>query len=308
MNASSVIHDLNLIRAPYKKSGENISAKCIGINCPDCSDREFHMGIFVDRGNASCWRCGAKYSYKRIIVKLAEQSGISSAIVESILANTIAHVSSEPVERRPHILPPTSNSEASFSAIKLPYSFKYVSNESPDWVLEYIEERRLSVETCEEYDIGYCSHGKQKYRLVVPIFYKDLLVSYQGRDVTNQHPAKYLTAEGQVNRFVFGIDDLEGDTAIITEGVFDAIRVGPPAVCSFGIDLSASQIGLLLAHNIRKVVFMWDADAYLKARAAVKKIQPFMEAVKIVKLPYGADPDSLDKKESLQLISSSEWL
>jgi DNA primase len=46
-----------------------------------------------------------------------------------------------------------------------------------------------------------------------------------------------------------------GDTIIVTEGPFDAWRFGPPAVCTFGANMTETQIELLLEYKNISILF-----------------------------------------------------
>jgi DNA primase len=66
---------------------------------------------------------------------------------------------------------------------------------------------------------------------------------------------------------LFNLDNCKGDSVILTEGAFDVMRFGADCVCSFGTELSQTQVGII-ADRFSKVFIIFDnePEAQKKAR------------------------------------------
>jgi len=48
----------------------SVSKNCVGVDCPFCNDRGKHVGVFIESGNFSCWKCGAKGSLYKLVKQI----------------------------------------------------------------------------------------------------------------------------------------------------------------------------------------------------------------------------------------------
>ena len=89
---------------------------------------------------------------------------------------------------------------------------------------------------------------------------------------------------------------------MLTEGVFDAIKISriAPSVASFGKSLSRRRIDLL--NRFKKVIFYWDKDAYPQAERYASEIQA--ECVTVLH-PDEMDAGARNVVDSKRLISEA---
>lgn len=144
----------------------------------------------------------------------------------------------------------------------------------------------------ETYGMMYCREGVEFARgvfntsntLVVPMYVDGELVGWQSRLLYNPdtvddktcaalnflqredgrwiRPPKYFTSPGFAKgKSLFNYDNArKGNVVVVTEGVFDAMRVGCCAVAVFGKSVSSEQLGMLRSYwDI--VVILLDPDA-----------------------------------------------
>lgn len=95
-------------------------------------------------------------------------------------------------------------------------------------------------------------------------------------------PPKYFTMPGMDKREVlWNFDNARrSDTVVVTEGVFDAARVGRCGVATFGKAVSDTQVGLLQQYW-RHVVLLLDPDAGKEARRTKAMFGPTVDAVEV---------------------------
>lgn len=292
ITAKHIIGLLKHFDIPYWTSGNNVSDKSINIRCPFCSDHSNHLCIFKNGGNISCWRCNIKGS---LFDALTEILGISYAEYAQALENlaiaeikTIEQYTTEPVV---------------IKSVILPELFKPITESAPPKVLEYLAGRDITLEISQAHNLHYCVYGKYSQRIIIPIYYDNQLVAWQGRDFSGVAPQRYMTSSSKetnpVNHFLYNYDTIS-DTAILVEGVFDAIAIDAYiepglAIASFGAALCKEQKAKLIKKNLKELIICWDEDKYTDAERIGNELLPLIEKIKVVRLPKGLDPAKLGK-------------
>jgi hypothetical protein len=120
-------------------------------------------------------------------------------------------------------------------------------------VLEYLISRKLYL---EDYPFYWSEEPGFENRLIVPFFYKNNIVGYTARKITEGKP-KYISE--QQPGYVFNLDRQTNDRrfVIVTEGPFDAIAVD--GVALLGAEIKAGQ-HLLINQLQRDVILVPDRD------------------------------------------------
>jgi DNA primase len=97
---------------------------------------------------------------------------------------------------------------------------------------------------------------------------------------------------------------------VVVEGFFDAIRLHGlriPAVALMGTSVSVQQLELLAHASARRVTVMLDGDE--PGRAASEEVAGAIANVawsRIVHLPIGAEPDTIDPARLERLLGRGE--
>lgn len=107
-------------------------------------------------------------------------------------------------------------------------------------------------------------------------------------------PPKYFTMPGMDKReILWNYDNARrSDTVVVTEGVFDAIRVGKCGVATFGKAVSDTQVGLLQQYW-RHVILLLDPDASRESQKVRAMFGPTVDVVTVTLSGYkdaGATP------------------
>lgn len=310
MNLTQIAQLLDNLNIPYWTSGKNISKNSIGIQCPFCNDPSNHCGIFSDTDLFSCWRCNEKGTLFKLIQKLTR---ISYEEFEDITENISVNFKMSASEQIQGILgnKPTSATKLykESNKISLPKYAKEITLHTKSKLLErFLGRRHISLERCVKYKCLICEIGEYSHRMVIPIFFLRKLVGYQAVDLTGHSKLKYKTSSTNVNNFLYNYDSVYCcHTLILVEGIFDVWRLDTTTVCSFGTHLTDTQRKLVLEIKPKEIIFCWDSDAYFKARAVASWFRPFVEKIKVVKLPEEEDPDSLGKERTLELTNMTNW-
>lgn len=290
-----IIKLLEYFKIRYWTSGNNVMPSSVNINCPFCNDPSNHLCLFENEDNGYCWRCDDSYSHYKIFHEI---NGITYSsfndLVRKVGFSTEKVVVSEKeiVKEKP---------------ASLPKEYIAIDDTAPNYILEYLIQRNVSLQTCIDNKFGYCTVGEYKYRIIIPIYYKNKLVAFQARDATGRAISKYLTSRGSVNNYLYKYDDLCGSTIIIVEGVFDALRI-KNSVATFGISMSTQQRRLVVDRKPSELIFCWDSGAYVKARKHAEWFLPFVSNIKVVLFPEKEDPDSYGCAKTSILIDKASYM
>ncbi|NOR27514.1 MAG: hypothetical protein GQ540_03180 [Lutibacter sp.] len=266
---------------PYRTHGGNIVSGYFNIACPFCGDHGFHRGIHPQNGYTNCWRCD-KQSIESLIKELEQCSWKKafSIVKKYSIKDCDIIESKEEIEYK--------------TTLDLPKDF---SQHFPQGYKEYIEDRGFDfLELRKKYNIlASGSHGKYKFRIIIPIFMNGRMVSYVGRDVTDKQNEKYKYCEEKnvvVPRkdLLFGLDSVKSRTAILTEGVFDAINVGDGAVAMLSINFTRSQVLQLKEKGIENFYLGFDKGELAQNKAKeLEGMLTFAKNINYIELPEGVD-------------------
>lgn len=152
------------------------------------------------------------------------------------------------------------------SKIELPSFFVPIDVMSDDiqhlLAFDYIERRGIDP---LDYPYMVCDSASKdpkmslwKDRLIIPAFYKNEVIWYQGRDMTDTKSKKYLNCNSPGSKVLYNYDhlfDKNYDKIFIFEGFFDAITVFP--FCSVSCqssNLTDEQIQALNSTKKQKII------------------------------------------------------
>lgn len=307
-NKKKICSILDKYDIPYWTEGKNVTDRAINITCPYCSDHSNHMGIFEDTLLFNCWRCGTKGEFYHLLLQfthitreeydyLLSQGEIDFKKSTEEQINEILQKKTEPIKQKEIV-----------QIDGLPqYCEKITLGTSTPLFEDFLKRRKITKKDCVQHKCYLGTVGEYSNRMIIPIFFNNKIVSYQGADMTGRAQLKYKTAKGNVNEYLYGYDNIQ-QRMIITEGVFDKWRTGIDAVATFGTHLTQSQEQLILDKKLNELIFLWDSDAYWKAKTRAEYFCTFISKVKVVKLPDGHDPDSLGYPGINECIDSADWI
>ncbi|MGZ5485211.1 MAG: hypothetical protein ACXWFB_04775 [Nitrososphaeraceae archaeon] len=160
----------------------------------------------------------------------------------------------------------------------LPFFYPLTDDINDDWCqfsIEYLTSRKVNWKDHHFYCVKKTDHPDNKRwygRLIIPIFKDGNMIFYQGRDLTDLHTAKYLSASTPRDNVLYGFDQLKlrtDDPLYIMEGWFDAKSINGVAI--FGNKLTKQQIMWLNTSSRPKVVIPDRfGDGHILAEQAIK--------------------------------------
>lgn len=133
---------------------------------------------------------------------------------------------------------------------------------------KYLESRGYDpYELIENYGLkGTGNYGQFSHRIVIPIYFDRMLVSWTCRDYTGLAELRYMSCKKKDEiihhkDIVYGIDTVPGDHVIIVEGPTDKWRMGLHAVAMFGTGFKMSQVNVLKRFKKATILFDEGEDA-----------------------------------------------
>jgi DNA primase len=279
----------------YWTEGKNVSPGFINTQCIHCEDSSNHLGWNLSKEYLNCWKCG-QHSLDYTISKLLQISkGRAQDIIFEYQDTTVLRSK-------------LNKKEAQATSIKLPgvtlskFHKQYLKNRNynPDYIIEKYKvlgtgpnEKFKGIE--KEYDFGL--------RIIIPIFHKNQLVSFQGRDITNKQKLRYKGCSIQdsvinYKHTLYNMDNCKGNKICVLEGITDVWRMGDGFVATYGTSLTQTQIRLL--SDYKDIIFLFDSEdleAQEKAKKYSYQLSSMGRNVEIIDLENDSDPGDLSEKE-----------
>lgn len=285
---------------PFQSGGGRGVAKgWVGISCPFCTGNPgYHLGYCIDitsryAGAYTCWRCGGK-SAVQVIARLTNSTNSESyKIIKRYSTSQTIKDSAKRVKIKKS------------SKCSLPPGSTSMNSRQRD----YLRKRKFKVkELISIWDLkGTGPVGPYKNRIIIPIYFKNELVSYQGRDITNRSKTRYKACPKELEvrdhkHCLYGYDKTDKNKVIVVEGVTDVWRLGPGAVATFGVKYTTEQLYLLSKFKEVFVLFDSDEAGTTQSELLVKQLSNLGVYCEIISLKEG-DPGELSQKDADLLMS-----
>jgi hypothetical protein len=146
--------------------------------------------------------------------------------------------------------------------------------------------------------------GTLSWRIFIPIYYEKELVSWTTRSIGLINPKRYITARADqekinLKQILYG-EFYCNHTCIVCEGPFDVMRIGPGAVCLFGLTYTRAQLFAIAKFPKRYICLDSDPAAQKIAKKLCSELMLFPGTTKNICLE-AHDPGSVKEKELLEL-------
>ena len=289
-NITQFLKDFNIVSSTEH---HHCSPGWIQVHCPFCNDSNFHLGLPLNNPKVgNCWRCG-KHSLWETIKQLLNCSG-----------------------SRVYQLSQDYEMESSlYAAVKknrtLPRVLKYPVGTSPlgDPHKRYLMSRGFDPEyLAREWGLlGTGPVGDYKHRIIIPIHYEGMVVSYIARDITGRSSIRYKTCPSTMEvrshkHCLYGLDKVRGNEwVLVVEGPVDVWRMGPGIVATFGITWTREQILLLSRFNLTSILYDSEPQAQDQAQKLAYELSILNVDVEVIQQDLTKDPGELGEGDALEL-------
>ncbi len=315
-NPEQYLQDLNI----DFKTHDSEDHQEVAINCPCCKERgemrddtKFRCWLNPELGTFYCYNCGWAGLFPKLIRKLSKvQLHDAMRILRGRDLDSLEHMNlklwDESVDFR--------EEEYELREVEFPFGYEPIEGPHP-----YLEERGVPWEYAADNEWGICRVGYCKDRLIVPMYMNYRLAFWQARATWKSDEKdfkKVLNPKGVSARHVlYNYDEIVEayDEIVICEGFFDACKVGPQAVATNGKNLHPQQVEWLRQTNVKRVVLMWDKDAWTDGRtkkpSSIERAADLLKIcfdVRAVKMPDERDPGDYPflSKDLKEMIAGAE--
>ncbi len=275
----------------YWTEGNNVSPGWVNIKCMFCGDHSNHLGFNLAKEYYYCWNCG----YHKTEDVLCDLLSVEYYEIKNIIKE---------YNTRPLLRNVISKSKfKKVDCLKMPgeelnkrhRNYLIKRNYDPDYIVDKYKIKGTGIV------------GDWKFRIMIPVFYKNKLVTYQGRDITDRQESKYVSLKKEdgiinIKNILYNLDNcIDKNIIIVLEGVFDVWRMGDFSCCTFGTFISDAPIKLLSWY--KKIIFMFDdeKEAQKKAHKSAGQLSVLGCDVEIVSLDTGTDPADLSNEEAKKI-------
>lgn len=270
-------------------SGKNVTAGWTNIHCifPQCSDLSNHLGINSDGTAFNCYICGESGFITKLIKEIDRCSWQqANNIYQSYLKED------EIPEKKEH--PLAKN-------IIYPSSF---TKTIPKKAENYLKGRNFDPgDIITKYNLWYGGiTGKYKFRLIIPFYLNNRLVTFSSLDITDKQKPKYkhLSIEESIidpSKTIYNFDTVK-DKMILVEGITDVWRIGNGCCALTGKVMTTEQQLLILKKKIKFILVLLDSDAEREAwkiSTQLSGVVPYVDFA-VYNTDRDIDPDTLPNK------------
>lgn len=310
-----VLEFLNKHDIEYKTEGKNIGNGWIGLReCLNnmCGDSRFHMGINLDRKIGHCWSCGYNFSLNHIIMKVAQVSYREAT--EIIVTNDDTLIEDIEYAVSSVFHPEKLKNIEVQKLITMPESLPITKSiiRSIPKLRNFLDYRKITRQDCQNYGLSIGTYGLDKGKLIIPIKKSKKLIAYQTRSIDKNIKGYY--SYGPLKSCIYNQSKLHPNkNLILVEGFLDFVLTERyvnkylssqyETSCLFSKILSKEQGGVINELNPKKVIMMFDRDAWYSY--AQNEAWNLNCEIQFIILPEGKDPGSMDEKEFLKIFRSN---
>lgn len=220
------------------------------LNSPFVSDSKRRCGVnYKKNGTWNCFKSGNSGSWFEFVAQVRGTTTQEARLyfLKKYFNYESLYGSSQSVRHdyvEPKVVCEFPNGTERLNTASHPEYVKYLR--SRHFSDTHLRELRLYVNTLQR-------------RVLFPVYESGVLQFYAGRAIDSNNPLRWLNSGGNSHGAVWGLDHV-GDEVWVFEGVFDAVRLYPRGVATFGNYLRESQLRKLLALNPIKFVVVGDGD------------------------------------------------
>jgi len=265
--------------------------------CPHCTGNAgYHLGYNLQSNFYFCWRCGYHHITPTIAI-LIHTSEAEARVVIKRYGLFVAKRIKEPVVKiraKAHRMPS--------GTMPLQTNHKrYLERRGFD--PEYLEREWNLVGTGP---ISKLDNLDYKHRIIIPFIWDGKQVSFDSRDITNKHMAKYMACPKDREliphkSILYGKQEAWKETGICVEGPTDVFRCGIHSFATSGIKYTIQQVRTI-SKNFKRVAVCFDDDpqAINQANKLVAELK--FRGVDAFRVDIEGDPGSMKQEDADYLV------
>lgn len=268
-------------------------------HCPFCNHHKPKLVVNIKTGQYNCWTCNPATKGGNP-VSLLKKLGCDSLKIKEMQTYF-------PDSRSKVVIAPEVN------VMALPDEFESLNNTNGSLAYRhanaYAKSRGLTEKDILKYNIGYCSKGRYRNRLVVPSYDSDGKVNYfvaRSYDPDSNYKIDAPTCnKTDIIGFEYYINWQV--PVILCEGVFDAMAIKRNAIPLFGKTIPKALMLKLVESEVKTVYLALDRDAIKDSIQHSQKLLDIGKDVYLIDLE-GKDPSDLGFDNMMTLLHKAKPL
>lgn len=284
----------------YHTEGKNVTQGWIEIQCPWCTDDpSHHLGINKESNFINCWRCGHKGNVVKLVRHLEGNCSFPEALNVMDLYQDTSRIYLQQEERTFQ------------QSLEIPKNFKKLSQiDCPIIVLNFLHLRGFNPkEILVRKELYYGGHvGDFSFRLILPVTYRNKLVTWVGRALSNGSnlPYKNLPDEKSVipiKSTLYGYDEAPpGGNLVVVEGPLDQWKLEAGSLATYGIMWTMNQVSRIRELTPNKVWILFDNEDEAQESAIKLNSQLWFCDSEVLCLEGHKDPGELTLEEGKEVM------
>jgi hypothetical protein len=269
-------------------------------HCPVCKHKKPKLVVNIVSGQYNCWTCHPPTKGKTPVSLFKKLEVESSKILE--MKGYFKNDN-------------TSLKDLKTTSIALPEEFIPLSNIPKSISLDYkramayIKKRGITIYDIKKYNIGYCTSGRYRDRIIVPSYDANGKLNYFIARSYQPEPYLKYDAPSCSKSDIIGLEYFINwkIPIILCEGAFDAIAIKRNAIPIFGKTIPKSLMLKLAESQVKTVYLALDKDALKESLTYAENLINMGKEVYLMELS-GKDPSDLGFENITKLLHTAKQL
>ena len=280
------------------RTGKSTARNNYAYDCPFChKTKKLEVNLTENREGKNPWHCWSCDMRGTTIQNLFKQLKADSSKFTEL--NSLVKSST------------TYNIQHNVDTLKLPQEYVSLIDSSTQTyimarhALAFLKKRNITESDIIKYNIGYCSSGKYRNRIVIPTYNKDGSLNYfTARTFDKDNNYKYMNPES--SRDVIANEHLINWNLpiILCEGLFDAIAIKRNAIPLLGKNIQSSLMKKIVTSVVDKIYIALDRDVIKQALRFCEKLMAEGKEVYFVDM-QDKDPSEMGFENFTKLIQTT---
>jgi DNA primase len=265
-----------------------------GFYCPLCNHKNPKLIVNLNTGKYNCFTCHPATKGQTPLTLLKKIGAPSDKVLE--LKGYLGYLKKE--------------DESVITTVSLPKEFVSLLDNNNTLekrqALAYVKSRGITESDIIKYNIGYCSNGRYRNRIIIPSYNKRGIANYFMARSFEKNPSRKFDAPTCNKAEIIGLENTINWSVpiILCEGIFDAIAIKRNAIPLFGKTIPKAIMLKLAESQVKTVYLALDKDALKEALNYSEKLVNMGKEVYLIELE-GKDPSDLGFEKITELLHNA---
>jgi DNA primase len=265
-----------------------------GFYCPLCNHKNPKLIVNLNTGKYNCFTCHPATKGQTPLTLLKKIGAPSDKVLE--LKGYLGYLKKE--------------DESVITTVNLPKEFVSLLDNNNTLekrqALAYVKSRGITESDIIKYNIGYCSNGRYRNRVIIPSYNKRGIANYFMARSFEKNPSRKFDAPTCNKAEIIGLENTINWSVpiILCEGIFDAIAIKRNAIPLFGKTIPKAIMLKLAESQVKTVYLALDKDALKEALNYSEKLVNMGKEVYLIELD-GKDPSDLGFEKITELLHNA---